>query len=513
MTTPLPPSNLQAAPGVRRASPILAYAFAGLIAASFTLGIWGLLREKRAAVLAVTGGYLVYEVGVSGLLGVAAGIGVARRMRRGGVPAGQASEGGQVPAMSVLIAAYNERSCIEATIESARAQNGLDFEILVASDGSADGMNEFLIERYVLRETGSAPGWPVLVSETDPRLKFLVLPKVGKGHALNAVLARAKFDLVATLDADTYLVPGSLASLAATFQDSRVAAAGGFIYIRNAGVGGPWLARYQYWEYLKNFMWRVGLVELDVCLQVSGAFGAFRTATLRELGGFDGASGVEDYEIIFRLHERLRLAGRADHRVEVAPGAVALTDGPENPSAFIAQRTRWFAGFLQTLWDYRTMVGDRRLGALGWLLLPIKCIDALLPIWGVLSLGILVAALASGIESLQITAAALFGGKVLIELANAAIVWACHRAMFGDRHFAVRMWPYILTEGLVFHWFRQIAVLRAYVRAFNRRQNWEQPRWRGEPPPAQGVGPSEIPCNLAGSIGYVPPRARRGLFP
>ncbi len=499
-------------PGSPRSTPIFAYVFAGLIAASFTLGMWGLLRERREAVLAVTGGYLIYEMGVSGLLAVAAGIGVARRMRRGGVPAGGAPET-EAPAMSVLIAAYNERSCIEATIESVRAQTGLEFEILVASDGSNDGMNEFLITRYDLRSAVSSSGWQILTSEIDPRLQVLALPKVGKGHALNAALALAKFDLVSTLDADTDLAPGALASLAATFWDPDVASAGGFVYIRNAGEGGPWLARYQYWEYLKNFMWRVGLVEMDVCLQVSGAFGAFRTAILRELGGFDGDSSVEDYEIIFRLHECLRVAGRADRRVEVAPGAVALTDGPETPSAFIAQRTRWFAGFLQTMWDYRSMVGNRRLGALGWLLLPIKCIDALLPIWGVLSLSILVAALASGIEAFQITAVALFGGKVVIELANAAIVWTCHRAMFGDRHFAVRMWPYILTEGLVFHWFRQIAVLRAYVRAFNRRQNWEQPRWRGEPPSPQEVGESKIPCNLAGSIGYVPPRARRGLFP
>ena len=495
-----------------RSVAFFAYAFAGLIAASFALGMWGLLREKRAAVLAVTGGYLIYEVGVSALLAVAAGLGVARRIRNGGVPAGKAPEG-VAPAMSVLIAAYNERSCIEATIESVRAQIGLDFEILVASDGSTDQMNELLIARYDLRPLAAESGTQTFVSEIDPCLKLLALPKLGKGPALNTALALAKHDLVATLDADTWLAPGALASLAATFRDPAVASAGGFIYIRNAGSGGPWLARYQYWEYLKNFMWRVGLVEMDVCLQVSGAFGAFRTPILRELGGFDPTSSVEDYEVIFRLHERLRLAHRPDRRVEVAPGAVALTDGPETPSAFIAQRTRWFAGFLQTMWDYRSMVGDRRLGVLGWLLLPIKCIDALLPIWGVLSLSILVAALASGIEAFQVTAMALFGGKVLIELVNAAIVWTCHRAMFGDRHFAVRMWPYILTEGLVFHWFRQIAVLRAYVRAFNRRQKWEQPRWRGEPPTPQEAGCSEIPCNLAGSIGYVTPRARRGLFP
>jgi cellulose synthase/poly-beta-1,6-N-acetylglucosamine synthase-like glycosyltransferase len=481
--------------------PIAFVVLTAVVALSFICGLWGLLYDHRASVLAVTGAYLIYEIGISVLLASSAVVGVWRRSRRRA-----ASPDGPPPAMSVLIAAHNERICIEATVESVREQQGVDFEIIIASDGSADGTGEFLIARYAMMEgPGGSGEW---LSTMDPRLKLLVLPRIGKGHALNAALREAKRELVATLDADTRLEPGALASLASTFLDPSVASAGGFIYIRNAGEGGPWLARYQYWEYLKNFIWRIGLVEMDVCLQVSGAFGGFRTAMLRELGGFDGASSVEDYEIIFRLHERLRLARRADRRVEVAPGAVALTDGPETPSDFVRQRTRWFAGFLQTLWDYRRMVGDRRLGPLGWLLLPIKCIDALLPIWGVLSLTLLLAALATGIQSLQISAVALFGGKVLIELANAGVVWACHRALFGDRNFAVQMWPYILTEGLVFHWFRQIAVLRAYRRFRARQPQWEQPGRACPREVAEGQPRVEIPCNLPGSIGYVPPPPR-----
>lgn len=496
--SPLPPPDPQ--------RPFFFVALIVVVGLSFLLGLWGLLLDHRASVLAVTGGYLIYEVAVSGLLATSAVLGVRRRLRRLA-----ASNGGRPPAISVLVAAHNERICIEATVESVRAQGGVDFEVIIASDGSNDGMNEFLIARYAM--VPEAAGNNEWRSNIDPRIKLLALPRVGKGNALNAALGDAGRELVATLDADTRLEPGALAALAGTFLDSTVAAAGGFIYIRNAGAGGPVLARYQYWEYLKNFIWRIGLAEMDVCLQVSGAFGGFRTAMLREFGGFDGASSVEDYEIIFRLHERLRLAHRADCRVEVAPDAVALTDGPETPADFIRQRTRWFAGFLQTLWDYRRMVGDRRLGKLGWMLLPIKCIDALLPIWGVLSLSLLVAALATGVEALQISAVALFGGKVLIELANAAVVWACHRALFRDRNFAVRMWPYVLTEGLVFHWFRQIAVLRAYRRAQVRQPQWEQagrPRRTDE---REQPAPTEIPCKLPGAIGYVPPRARRDLLP
>jgi cellulose synthase/poly-beta-1,6-N-acetylglucosamine synthase-like glycosyltransferase len=480
------------------ARPIAFIGLSVLVGLSFVLGLWGLLHDHRASVLVVTGAYLVYEIGVSMLLAATAIAGVRRRKLA-------AAESGVPPAISVLVAAHNERADIGATIESVLAQAGVEFEVIIASDGSSDGTNEFLIERYAMTAGAEAVPTAAWHSGLDARLKMLALPRMGKGDALNAALAAARCGLVATLDADTRLEPGALASLARTFLDPSVAAAGGFIYIRNAGARGAWLARYQYWEYLKNFIWRIGLVEMDVCLQVSGAFGAFRTDQLREMGGFDGASSVEDYEIIFRLHERLRLARRADRRVEVSPDAVALTDGPETPADFIRQRTRWFAGFLQTLWDYRRLVGDRRLGALGWLLLPIKCVDALLPIWGVLSLTLLLAALATGIEALQISALALFGGKVLIELANGGVVWICHRILCGRRNFAVQMWPYILTEGLVFHWFRQIAVLRAYRRAHVRRPQWERPARPRRAKAVERPEMAEIPCNLPGSIGYVPP--------
>ena len=237
--------------------------------------------------------------------------------------------------------------------------------------------------------------------------------------------------------------------------------------------------RYQYWEYVKNFMWRIGLAHLGVCLQVSGAFGAFRTRTLRELGGFSGASLVEDYEIIYRLHERLRLAGK-EYRVEVVPGAVAFTDSPDTVPSFLHQRTRWFAGFLQTLWEYRRMVGDARMGAVGWLMLPIKCVDAILPLWGSLSLAILLAVTLSGSAHWQRAGLELFLLRWGVDLGLSVLMWHWHRRLFPDRTHALsngRLGFHMASEGLVFNWFRQIAVLNAYSWFVRRVRKWHQPRW------------------------------------
>lgn len=438
----------------------------GLVVILSALALW---RREPAALGWITFGYLGYELGLSGLLVAAAWVGIRERKRAGG----SAPVSPALP-VSVLIAAHNERSCIVDTLESVFAQTGVDLaEVLVASDGSTDGMVQMLAER------------PGTGATADPRLRVLDLTKMGKGAALNAALAEAGGEIVVTLDADTRLAPGALAALVRAFADDpRVAAAGGFVYVRNArpGTGGTWITRYQFWEYVKNFLWRVGLVRLGVCLQVSGAFGAFRTRVLRdELGGFDAASLVEDYEIIFRLHERFRRAGRA-YRVAVAPGAAAFTEGPETLGAFVGQRTRWFAGFLQTMWDYRRLVGDPRMGRLGWFMLPVKCVDAVLPLWGFLSLGILLAAAVAGGASVWERAAlAAFAGKWAVDAGLGLLLWRWHARLFPERAPVLlprrgMLWC-ILTESVLFNPLRQVAVLNAYGWFLRRTRRWHQPRW------------------------------------
>ncbi|MBV9658535.1 MAG: glycosyltransferase family 2 protein [Verrucomicrobia bacterium] len=470
------------------------FALVGALGAVVVFSALALWRSEPAPLFWVTFGYLFYELGINVLLVVAAGRGIAQMRRDAG--AGTALATPKLPALSVLIAAHNERLCILDTLGSVFAQGGVaSLEVIVASDGSTDGMNALLTAQYALdATTGASP---------DGRLRLLALPKVGKGPALNAALAVARGELVVTLDADTRLAPGALHALAALFAgEPTIASAGGFVYVRNAGPGGPWIARYQFWEYLKNFMWRVGLAHLGVCLQVSGAFGAFRTHLLREeLGGFSGRSLVEDYEVIYRLHERLRRAGRA-YRVAVAPDAVAFTDGPETVPAFLHQRTRWFTGFLQTLWEYRHLVFGKKMGALGHFMLPIKCVDAVLPLWGALSLGILLAAAfgsagahphGGSAAGWQRAALALFLGKWLADVALSALMWRWHARLFPGRAgippLRQQAW-FIVTEGLIFNWFRQLAVLNAYGWFVRRVQKWHQPRWQhaAPPPPAAAAG-------------------------
>ena len=121
------------------------------------------------------------------------------------------------------------------------------------------------------------------------------------------------------------------------------------------------------------------------------------------------------------------------------------------------------------------------MGALGWFMLPIKCVDAVLPIWGSLSLAVLIGAMIGGTAHWQVAAAELFGIRWGVELAFSIILCAWARRLAGGRPASSggpALALHIATEGLVFNWFRQIAVLNAYSWFVRRVQRWHQPRWQ-----------------------------------
>src|SRR5262249_28030291 len=137
---------------------------------------------------------------------------------------------------------------------------------------------------------------------------------------------------------------------------------------------------YQRFEYLRSFVWRRAWAREQTLVLVSGAFAIFRRAPLVDVGGFDPSSKVEDYELLFRLHRASRDRGR-ELEVAVVRAARATTDAPARPLAFLRQRARWFAGFIETMFRNRDLVGNPRFGRLGDFHLVVKTIDMLLPVY------------------------------------------------------------------------------------------------------------------------------------
>jgi len=418
--------------------------------------------------LPVTAAYWSYELLVTLLMLVSTFLALRKEKIRRGVNARSA---GPLPAVSILIAAHNESSCILKTLESITQLESVDYEVIVASDGSTDGMNELLEQR------------------SD--ITLLKLPKIGKAAALNAALEVARHEIVVTLDADTRLESDSVAKLSESFRDLDVQAVGGWVFVRNNSAS--WLTRWQYLEYIKNLLWRNGLAHLGVLLQVSGAFGAFRRKTLLSLGGFDATSLTEDYEIIYRIHSNFRSRGE-NCRILTRSDAIAYTEAPEGFRDFISQRTRWFAGFMRTLWSYRGMIGNPTFGWLGIVMLPIKTLDALLPLYAVVIWFALASAVlhpswmmfGNRINLLLIGTAFLL--KWVADMTVSLLAWHWHlEPTQSNRTTPVHALPWLalVSESWFFSWFRQIAVLGSYGMAFAKTAGWKQRRWNvSQAPPS-----------------------------
>lgn len=343
----------------------------------------------------------------------------------------QASPAAQLT-MGVVVAARNEAAVLPTAVAELLAQLRPMDQLVIADDGSTDGTADWLQQRYRLQ----APPLGKLSepSPVEPRLVWLRLPGGGKARALNTAIARLGTDLVLTVDADTLLEPGALPAMWNAFAfDERLVAATGVLSPVCAGhFQGRVLQWFQRHEYVRNFLSRRAWARLDGLLLISGAFAAFRRGALLRVGGFDTECLVEDYEVIHRLR-RYGAEHGLGWRTAVVANAKARTDSPADAAALLRQRRRWFGGFLQTHWWYRDMVGERRYGAVGTRMLPVKAVDTLQPLFGLVGVGVLLACLAQRRWDVLAPAAGFLAVKVLLDAAYQ--IWAvlAYRRWTGGR--------------------------------------------------------------------------------
>ncbi len=258
------------------------------------------------------------------------------------------------PSLAVLIAARNEAAALPLALDAVLSQDDPPDQLIVIDDGSTDGTLKLLRERYQanLPDGGRGVG-------RGPRLTVLAKAGSGKARSLNEALTLCHTELVVTLDADTVLDAGALAAVRADFAlDPELAAGCGVLRpVAQPGRAAKVFELYQTFEYLRSFLWRMAWSRDDTLVLVSGAFAIFRRETLLAVGGFDPASNVEDYELLFRMHRRSWEERGQPLRVRVVGAARATTDVPSRAGTFLRQRTRWFAGFIETMFKNQDMGG------------------------------------------------------------------------------------------------------------------------------------------------------------
>ena len=400
-----------------------------------------------------------------------------RLLRR---PSATAPTAGERPSLGVIVAAHNEATVLPVTIQALLDQTDRPDVIVIADDGSSDGTNRLIQERWGI--TPPEEGELSAESPSHAGLRWLRLPHGGKARALNQALTALHTDVVLTVDGDTLLEKHAISAVRKAFAADRnlVAATGIITPVCSKDLKGRIFQWFQTYEYIRNFLSRYAWSQLNSLLLVSGAFASFRRDAVVTVGGFDDDCLVEDYELIHRLHRHARDQG-LPWRVDVLGDAQAQTDAPSTVSTFLRQRRRWFGGFLQTQFWYRDMVANPRMGALGMLMLPVKALDTLQPLYGITAFLILVGFAVRGEFHLVAAAFAVMGIKVCIDLSYH--LWSIHlyRRWVGDTHRA-SLWQAFaasVIEPVSFQLLRHLGAMLGWWTVLTGRSTWGHSAQRG----------------------------------
>src|SRR3954453_7702269 len=125
------------------------------------------------------------------------------------------------PTVTLVVACFNEEEVIEETLDYPTRQDFPgEFPILVADDGSTDRTVE-IASRY---------------AEKDIRISVRSFPHGGKANTLNHALEHVHTPMMATVDADTLLMPEALKRCVARMLVSppNTVAAAGAVFVRNS---------------------------------------------------------------------------------------------------------------------------------------------------------------------------------------------------------------------------------------------------------------------------------------
>ncbi len=234
------------------------------------------------------------------------------------------------PTTTLIVACFNEEDVIEETLDYACAQDYPgEFHILVADDGSTDRTVELATMR----------------AEHDERISVRSYPHGGKANTLNHALDDVHTPLIATVDADTLLMPEAVKRCVARLlvsPPSTVAVAGA-VFVRNSRKN--LLTAAQEWDYflgIASIKRQQGLFQGTLVAQ--GAFSVYRTDAVKEVGGWPDRIG-EDIVLTWAMMDKG--AG-----VTYEKTAVAFTDAPETAKAFAKQRRRWARGMIEGLREF-----------------------------------------------------------------------------------------------------------------------------------------------------------------
>ena len=352
---------------------------------------------------------------------------------------------GRTPSVSVIIPAYNEGkylgSCLKSVLSADYPADKL--EIIVVDDGSTDDTAE------------------VARSFAGNGVKVFTKKNGGKGAALNFGLERSGGELVATMDADSYITANTLKELIPYFKDGEVMAVTPAIKIRPSGSP---LKEFQRVEYLLILFSRKLLSFIDSVPVTPGPFSIFRKSVFEKVGSFSENNLVEDQEIALRIQSH-------NYKIRSSLTAEVYTEPPDNMRDLLRQRVRWQRGGIRNYWAYRSLIRPEY-GDFGMFFVPMNFVALasffttfFLLIYTILSTPyyfqyVWIEALGMGVDPLIFTAALVF-------VTTTFFLYLAVRSFKGERVNHIYMLAF-----LIFYWYLMLGYNLLFLFKELRRESY-----------------------------------------
>ncbi len=405
------------------------------------------------------------------------------------------------PPITILVPAHNEEKHVVDTVFGLLDLEYPSFEILVINDGSSDETLERLEEalelepetRPIRESIPTAEIRGMYQSKQHENVRVIDKVQGGKADALNAGINAVRTPIFCSIDADTVVIRKGLLRMVDAFiyDPEEVVAVGGTVRVANGceisggiveelGTPDSWLARFQQVEYLRSFVFgRLGLNRLGGNLIISGAFGLFSRQAVVDVGGYETSTVAEDMELVVKLHRHVQKHGG---RVVQLSEPIAYTEVPETLAGLATQRARWHRGMAETMWKHRGMIGRRRYGLPGFIVMPLFVLFELFgPLLEVLGYAWFIAALLFGFAdpmfAVLFFVVAVLWGMMLTISSLIADRWT-YRRQTGETAGAMTFLVAII-ENLGYRQLTLLFRLRGFVEFLRGNREWGRIERRG----------------------------------
>jgi len=259
------------------------------------------------------------------------------------------------PPVTVIVPAHNEEHVIARTIaaiDASAAQYDGELTVTILNNASTDGT--------------IAAAEAAIAAASHLSGRVLDVPTPGKAIALNRGIAETGTEFVIRIDADTQVQPQTIALAMRHFSRADVGVVGGMPI---APGDGPFDRARTLEVLLKHGYYQVAYGAFDGTIGVPGMFAAYRTALVRDVGGFVQGMNGEDTDVSLRI-------GELGNRVVSDPSVVYVSEVPKTYKHLREQRMRWFRSVYHVSARNRTYLDSWELSVRGKVVLPFMLLNS-----------------------------------------------------------------------------------------------------------------------------------------